>query len=250
MILTEQNYHSAEASLAYMGASQFKAFMDCEAAALAQIRREWIPETTTSMLVGSYVDAHFSGMLDIFTAQHPEIMLKAGGLKAEFRHALKIIERMERDAFYMKYMAGEKQVIRTGEIAGVPFKVKIDVLHPARAIVDQKVMRDFEPIWKDGAKRPFVEAWGYDLQGAIYREVEGSGLPFFLAAATKQEEPDLAVISIPVEVLEEKIILVRELAPHFAAIKRGEVEPTRCEHCDYCRATKVLTAPVDYRDVA
>lgn len=250
MILTAENYFSPEASMEYMGASQFKAFMDCEAAALAEIKREWIPETTTAMLVGSYVDAYFSGTLDVFAAQHPEIMLKGGGLKAEFRHAERIITRMERDPFYMKYMAGEKQVIRTGEIAGVRFKVKIDVLHPGRAIVDQKVMRDFEPIWKDGAKRPFVEAWGYDLQGAIYREIESNGLPFFLAAATKQDEPDLAVISVPGEVLDEKIMLVRELAPHFAAIKRGEADPTRCEHCDYCRATKILTAPVDYRDVA
>ncbi|HOR12305.1 MAG TPA: PD-(D/E)XK nuclease-like domain-containing protein [Anaerolineaceae bacterium] len=249
-MITESNYHSPESSLAYMGASQFLEFTRCEAAALAQVKGEWQKEITTAMLVGSYVDAHFSGALDVFTAQHPEIMLKGGGLKSEFRHALKIIERMERDAFYMKYMAGEKQVIRIGEIAGVPFKIKIDVLHPGKAIVDQKVMRDFEPVWKDGAKRPFAEVWGYDIQGAVYREVEGNGLPFYLAAATKQDEPDLAVISIPDDVLDERIMFVRELAPRYQAIKHGEVEPTRCEHCDYCRATKTLTEPVDYRDIA
>ena len=250
MIITPENYFSSESSMHYMGASQFKNFMDCEAAALANVRREWVTESTTAMLIGSYVDAHFAETLDIFKAQHPEIFLKSGELKADFRHAQYIIQRMERDPLYMKYMNGEKQVIRTGEIAGVPFKIKIDVLHPGKAIVDQKVMRDFEPVWKNGAKRPFVEAWGYDIQGAIYVEVEGNGLPFYLAPATKQDEPDLAIISIPADVLEDKIMLVREMAPRFQAIKHGKIKPERCEKCDYCRSTKILSVPVDYRDIA
>ena len=37
MILTAENYYSQEANLAYMSASQFKAFDRCEAAALAEL---------------------------------------------------------------------------------------------------------------------------------------------------------------------------------------------------------------------
>ena len=37
MILTQENYFSLEAQLMYMGASQFKAFDRCEAAAIAEI---------------------------------------------------------------------------------------------------------------------------------------------------------------------------------------------------------------------
>lgn len=171
MILTEANYHSPEASMAFMGASQYKHFQSCPAAALAACRGEYKRETTTALLVGSYVDAHFSGTLDTFRAQHPEIFKKDGGLKSEYIQAEEIIVRLERDPIMMLYLRGEKQAILTGVIAGVQFKIKPDVLHPWR-IVDMKVMRDFETIWKNGERMPFVEAWGYDIQAAIYQEVE------------------------------------------------------------------------------
>ena len=32
----------------------------------------------------------------------------------------------------------------------------------------------------------------------------------------------------------------------FELIKRGEVEPIRCERCDYCKSTKILTGPEEY----
>ena len=92
----------------------------------------------------------------------------------------------------------------TGEIDGVPVKIKMDSYHPDRAIVDLKIMRDFQPVWVDGkGKLPFAEAWGYDIQGAIYRAVEGNSLPFILAAATKEKVPDIALISIPTDVLKD-----------------------------------------------
>ena len=71
----------------------------------------------------------------------------------------------------MKYMAGEKQVIMTGKIADVPYKIKIDSYHPDKAIVDLKVVKDFEKLWNDAEKQKqsFIRYWGYDIQGAIYQ---------------------------------------------------------------------------------
>ena len=145
MILTAENYFSKEANMEYMSASQFKAFNSCEAAALAELNGEYEREITTSLLVGSYVDAHFEKTLDIFKAKHPEIFTKAGDLKAEYKQAEKIIERIERDELFMQYMSGEKQVIKTGEIDGVKFKIKMDSYHENDKIVDMKIMKDFEP---------------------------------------------------------------------------------------------------------
>ena len=34
--------------------------------------------------------------------------------------------------------------------------------------------------------------------------------------------------------------IVEEFAPRYDAIKRGEVQPKRCEHCDYCKETKII----------
>ena len=55
MKLTADNYFSQEAQMEYMSASQFKAFDKCEAAALAEIKGEYIREKTTALMVGSYV---------------------------------------------------------------------------------------------------------------------------------------------------------------------------------------------------
>ena len=38
--ITEENYFSPEINMAYMSTSQFKAFMDCEARALAEAKGE------------------------------------------------------------------------------------------------------------------------------------------------------------------------------------------------------------------
>ena len=249
-MITNENYFSKENNLKYMGSSQFKTFLDCEARAVAEVNGEFEREKSVALLVGSFVDAHFEGTLDIFRAKNPEIFTQKGTLKSEYKHAEYIIERIERDDLFMKYMSGEKQVIKTGEIAGVPFKSKIDSYHQGKAIVDLKVMKDMELIWKDGLKLTFVEAWGYDLQASIYQAVEGNNLPFFIAAATKQKpEPDIEVISIPQERLDYCLESVKQYAPRFQELKQGIGEPTRCERCDYCRRTKVLTEIISYEDI-
>jgi uncharacterized protein with FMN-binding domain len=249
MLLNESNYFSPEAERAYMGSTQFKNFMACEAAALARIQGKYKELPSTAMLVGSYVDAHFSGTLGLFRAQHPEIMLKSGELKAEFRQADQIINRIEADPLMLTYLSGKSQVILTGLIAGVQFKIKIDSYSPGNWVVDQKIMRDMDRKWQDGAYRNFVEAWGYDYQAAIYSTVEGNRLPFILAVATKEEQPNIELLSIPQEVIDERLAEIEELVPRFQAIKLGLEDPSRCGKCDYCKATKVLTRVIDYREV-
>lgn len=249
-MLTAENYFSKENQMKYFGVSQFKAFMGCEAAALAEITGEHEREETTALLVGSYVDAHFEGTLDIFRAQHPAIFTKGGDLKSEYKQADYIINRLERDEMFMRYMAGEKQVIKTGKLFGVDWKIKIDSYHQNKATVDLKVMKDFEPIWVEGqGKISFVEAWGYDIQGAVYQAIEGNHLPFFIAGATKQKEPDLAIMSIPQEKLDIALEIVRAHIGRFVEVKNGLVEPVRCEKCDYCKRTKVLQEIVSYEEV-
>lgn len=275
--LTNENYFSLENSMYYMGSSQFKAFDmshgGCEAAAMAEIRGEYTRPKTTALLVGSYVDAHFEGTLDIFKAQNPELFKKDGSLKSDYIQAEQIINRLENDELYMLLMSGEKQVIRTGMIAGVPFKIKIDSLLDAAdvkrvierfpenahvfgfgdgAIVDQKIIKDFADVWSDeeNCKLPFVEAWGYDIQGAIYQAIEGNMLPFILAVGTKEKNAtDIGAPYIDDRDLAAKLREVEILAPRFQAIKEGGIEPVRCEHCDYCKATRKLSRIINYKEI-
>lgn len=252
--LTAENYFSSENNMKYMSSSQFKSFMKCEAAALAELTGEYKRQVTDALLVGSYVDAHFEGTLDIFKAQHPEIFTRNGDLRSQYRHAEYIIQRAERDELYMHYMSGEKQVIMVGKIAGVDYKVKIDSYHSGKAIVDQKVMKDFKHIWDEEKqqKEHFVDYWGYTFQGAIYQEIvrqnTGEKLPFYLAPITKEQEPDLKIIWIPDERLSESLQNVIALTKRFQRIKEGVLTPQRCENCSYCRFTKVLKEPVNYLD--
>lgn len=246
MKLTNDNYFSKEADLKYMSVSQFKAFERCEAAALAEIRGKWKRPKSTSLMVGSYVDAYFEGTLDKFQKENPEIFTHYGDLKSEYRKADEIIRRIESDIDFMKMLDGERQVIKTGEISGVPVKIKIDVLHSDK-IVDLKIMKDFSSVWKGGEKMPWFAAWGYDLQGAVYQEIEGNNKPFILAAATKETYIDIQGVKIPQEFMDERLNYFKGIVNHYDDIKRGNVEPMRCERCDYCKATKKFSI-IDGRD--
>ena len=143
----------------------------------------------------------------------------------------------------MKYMGGRKQVIKTGEIEGVPFKIKIDSYHKGKAIVDLKVMRDMKPIWNEekGVREDFIHYWGSVSQAAISQAVEGATLPFYICCVTKEENPELAVIHIPQSWIDSAMSVIKNEIGIIAAIKRGEIEAERCGCCDYCRNTKKLT---------
>ncbi|MEE3499201.1 MAG: PD-(D/E)XK nuclease-like domain-containing protein, partial [Ruminococcus bromii] len=196
MPLTNENYFNPENQMKYMGVSQFKAFEKCPASALAvEVKGEYVLPKSKALLVGSYIDAHFEGTLDIFQAQHPELFKRDGNLKSEYIQAEQIINYLENDDLFMEYMSGEKQVIMTGKIEDVDVKIKVDSLLPDK-IVDLKIMRDFEPIYiPEKGRLNFIEAWEYDLQGAVYQEIvrqnTGKKLPFFIAAGTKEADgPD------------------------------------------------------------
>lgn len=272
MKLTNENYFSPEAQMAYFGSSQYKSFLSCEEKALAEIRGEYKQKNTTALTVGSYVDAHFSHEMDLFKAKTPYIFKRDGGLKADYISADYMISRIERDRLFSLFMSGSTQVIKTGEIAGVPFKIKIDSLLDADtckqivrefpafqnamefcdgAIVDLKCVKDFEDIWdpKQGIKVPWIDFWGYDKQAAIYQEIEGSHIPFFIAAITKQEEPDMRIYKISQDVINERLIEIEEMVPHYAEVKEGKIQPERCEECEWCRFTKELSEPYIYQGV-
>lgn len=253
MNLTAENYFSVEANMQYMGSTQYKDFVNCESMALAKAKGEYEEDKTTALLIGSFVDNYFSNTLDQFKTENSSIFVtrgeNKGQLKSEFLQAEYIIKRIERDPFFMKFITGQTQVIKTGEIAGVPVKIKIDCYHPGKAITDLKIIKDFNKQWKNGLPLNFIEFWGYDIQGCIYQAAEGNKLPFIIAAATKEKEPDLAVISIPQERLDYCFEQVKANIQRFDAIKKGLIEPNRCEKCDWCKRTKVLTSVIDWESL-
>ena len=261
MELTAANYFSKAADEEFLSVSQYKAFCGtfgkpaCEYHAMEKLAGRWEDEETTALLVGSYVDSYFEGSLDVFRAVHPEIFKRDGNLKAEYTRAEEIIRRVERDAYFMKFMSGEKQVIMTGELFGAKWKIKIDSYLKDIAIVDLKVMASITEVkWvKDLGYLDFVRYWGYDIQGAVYQEIvrqnTGKRLPFYLAATTKEKEPDIRIIHVTQNYLDEALGLVASNMPRILSVKGKMEEPTRCELCDCCRHNRVLTTPISISDL-
>jgi hypothetical protein len=115
-------------------------------------------------------------------------------------------------------------------------------------------MKDFAPIYKpEKGRLNWVEAWEYDLQGAVYQEIvrqnTGKLLPFYIAGITKEKEPDLAIIEVPQSYLDVCLEVFKQNIMHFDAIKNGIIEPERCEHCNHCKATKVLENVIDLEEL-
>lgn len=245
MDLNANNYFSNEMSMKYCSVSQIKAFLKCPAAALAELHGEYQRERSTALLVGSYVDEALTGDLERFKSENPEIFKRDGTLKAEYAQAEQIIARVSKDEMFMEYMNGDKQVIMTGKIEGVPVKIKCDSLLPDK-IVDLKIMRDFEPIYDPDvcSRVPFWVAWKYDLQAAVYQEIvyqnTGKRLPFFLAAATKEKVTDYNIYHLVQSDLDVALQTVKGNIVRFDAMKKGIIPADRCECCDYCRSTKKL----------
>ena len=244
MELTQENYYSREADIEYMSYSQFKDFDKCPAMAMAKLNGEYVQEETDSMLVGSYVDAWLDGELDKFVIEHPNVFnSRTGELKAGFKQAEELCQQIERDEYLYEQLKGKRQVIITGSIAGVKFKGKIDSLLDDY-IVDGKVLKDCEDIWKNGEKLPFYKANGYDLQGAIYKtlyqQMTGKDLPFRLAVITKEKTPDKRIFEFSNETIDLALQEIIAKAPIFDAIKKGKIEPLSCGVCEYCRKQKQL----------
>jgi hypothetical protein len=235
-----------------MSVSQYKSFLKCEAAALAELKGEYIREKSPALLIGSYVDEMLTGTPSSqkkFIEEHySELFKKNGDPYAEVAKANEAISRVKKQPLMMKYLSGQHQKIMTGEIEGVPFKIKMDSYKPAEFISDLKYMASLR---SPNLFEPMVKYWGYDIQGAIYQEIvyqnTGKRLPFYLVIATKETPSHLEICQINQFDLDEAMEIVKKRVSRFHAIKTGDVPPERCEEydCSYCTESRVITDIID-----
>lgn len=257
--LTEENYYSQPMNMAYCSASQYKNFIGCpaipgcEARAMAELFGDWTPDTSKALLMGSILDALWEGVRgEELAARFPDCVSSRGAtkgeLKAEYKQCLELYKRTYSDPKFRAYMSGKKQVIMTGEIEGLPFKIKMDSFIEGKAIVDLKTTQDasmdFRKYVADiGQRLPFYMLYSYDIQLAIYREIvrqnTGDNLECYIAAVDKKDHPLPVIINMENNLLDEALDQVKRNCGKIIALKNGEIEPLRCESggCDYCRDT-------------
>ena len=278
MKLTNKNYYSQKANVEYFSVSQFKDFAKCEAMAMAKLKGEYEQPKSQALLLGSFVDEMLTGTkkskISFIVENRLELFQKSSKLNkysdkelitllndntldifdaenkpySEIVQALNTIEKIKKQPLMMQHFKSKHQVIMTGEIAGVPFKIKMDNYKPGEFISDGKYMSSLR---SPNLFEPMVKYWGYDIQGAVYQEIvyqnTGDRLPFYLDIATKEKPSHLAIAKIEQADLDEALEIVIKNAPRYQAIKRGEIEPERCEDydCNYCTETYVITEPID-----
>lgn len=260
-VLNEETYYSAEADKRYLSFHQYMSFcggmlvQGCEAKAMAVLKGEWKDEVTLPLLVGGYVDAYFDHSLDKWKAEHPECFTAKGELKAPYKQAEKMIEVCKADDYFMNFMSGQTQTIMTFYWAGANWKMKMDSYIPDKLICDSKTTASMKRAWKiqDYGYVSFCEAFFYTGQLALYQKgVEintGKKLPCFIAAVEKSDSPDHEIISIPQQLLDNALNTIEMNVPSILAVKNGEIEPIRCENCNYCRMTKKLKKPISLMDL-
>lgn len=283
MKLTNKNYYGAAASNAFMSVSQFKQFQKCEAMAMAELKGEYVRPKSDALLLGSFVDEMLTGtkksQIKFVAENYSELFQKSSKIYvamnkledvksqvafvtdyysdifhtdnkpyATIVQALETIDRIKKQPLMMEHFKSKHQVIMTGEIAGVPFKIKMDNYKPHEFISDGKYMAGLR---SPNLFEPMVKYWGYDIQGAVYQEIvyqnTGERLPFYLDIGTKEKPAHLAVAEIKQYDLDEALEKVIKNAPRYQAIKNGEIEPERCEEydCNYCTETAIITEPID-----
>lgn len=260
-VLTDDNYYSPEANKRYMSNSLFKALYGhpahpdaCQAAALLGPKPE-----SEALLVGSYVDAYFEGAdsFENWKIEHKDqITMKSGKSYYKFiTDADESIKRVSKDDLFMHFMDGDHQAIMTGEIAGQPFKIKMDAYHPGEMIVDLKYVKNAASEYSPILGRPltFIESYGYFIQGAIYQEIvrqnTGKKLPFYIAFITKESETDFDIVELPQDKLDDALDYVKSnlIAMPYAFIKKN---PKACgkRTCAYCKSLKTLIKPKTYAE--
>ena len=257
MELTNENYFSKESNQEYCSASQFKDFQKCEYEALLKVQGLLEEEKSDALLFGGYVDAYFSNELDDYLAKYGSEMVnsRTGELKAPFKNIGEVIKTIEEDELLLEHLQGKHQVVMTGTIADVKFKIKVDSLFEDK-IVDQKIIKSITELYWNEEKHKkcdFIEMFGYDIQGAIYQSIveqnTGKKLPFIIAATTKEESPDKALIQIDQYYLDQALELVKEYAPRIEMIKNGIIKPNHCGKCPSCRKAKKLNQVVSYKEL-
>lgn len=291
--INRDNYYDVKDVLS---ASTIKSFEACEADALAALRGEYSRPASTALLVGSYIDSALDSdaELEKFISAHPEIInSRTGALKSDYIRASEIVERCKSDPLFRALTidvpsAGHQYIVlgtigvsSTGE--PIPCKGKLDfLLHPdyilhlaeifpgwsdyfkscaaaGGLIVDLKSAANTDEAWSDdaGCRIPWVQAWHYDRQLAIYRELyrqqSGRVLPVLVMVCTKEPSPSLLPLTIDPGTLDEGLAEAQALATRaWHLMTTDSPDPHRCEKCAWCRMSRRLETmgPIDFRFAA
>lgn len=255
--LNRENYYDL-ATESYMSFSLYKRFKKCEAEAMAYLNGEIpkIEETNAALLMGNYLHTYFeSGEAHAsFIEENQKELISSrgkskGSLKSNYVLADKMIKALNQQELFKGVYQGKKEVILTGELFGMSWKVRIDCLHvpgdesDVAYFCDLKTSKNLHAkFWNNDLHewQPFVTAYNYDLQMAVYQEIirQNYGMTFapFIFGVSKEDVPEVVGIEFKQVELDEPLSALEADMPHIIRLLNGEEEPLSCGRCDYCKA--------------
>lgn len=272
MELTRDNYYTPEADWEYMSCSQYQSWCECEAKTMAKLEGRWADQDKEAFLVGNYFHTYFEGpeAHEQFIREHYEKIFKtktvkgkkgepdqvvATGKYAPFEQADRMIEVAQNDPLIQSLieLPGENEKIMTGELWGVPWRIRLDKYVAAgRMIIDWKTVANISELkWSEAyhQKVTFIDAYGYMMRAAVYTEIEkqnahsADDASFIIVAISKEDPPDKDALYLNHrQRYDYELDQIKGRLQMIQMIKAGRVKPKRCGCCDYCRATKVLSA--------
>lgn len=259
MKLNSKNYYSNKADKQYMSVSQYKSFLSCEAKTMAKLNGQWIEPENEAFLIGSYVHSWNDNTLEQFKSKHPKLFKKDGSLMAKYEIGNKMIAALENDKLVSMVREGEKEVIKTAELFGVPWKCMIDIYSSKNEVIaDLKTTREIhKKYWNESTRthQNFIEYYDYLVQMAVYCEIDRINrksdyyyLPHIIAVS-KEDIPDKSIVYLGTDFIQDKLLEVEINMDRIKQVKHEGAEPRRCGKCDYCKATKQLTKVIHYLDL-
>lgn len=243
LTLDPGNYHSPEARALWLSSSDVKKAMRCEAAWAAGERED---EDKNAFVFGHLFEALVTGEeYDnplVYSSKGPT----KGQVKAEYKPAYDMAKAVRRSSMLAEIIdRSRKQVIMTGEIGGLPFRMMCDLLDVDGSIYDIKSARSFAPQYDDGhaAYRDWWAIWEYPVQLWIYREIarqNGLTVPRVGLIAAAKDNADVQALTFSRETMEAAEADARYTIERMAAIRRGDT-PEPCGHCRWCVGQKIIT---------
>jgi hypothetical protein len=264
MKITQDNYYSKAANVAYFTASQIKSWMKCPSMWQAERMGIYERPETDALFHGQYVDTALTEPenFDQFCIDNADKIYGRG--KKKYKAIIDIdhaIARVKRDDYFMHMLEGSAQeIIVLENFHGHPYKCRMDVLSFDHCrVVDLKTCKGIEDEeWTrldDGtyAKMHWIAHWKYPLQMALYRDAIFQEHMFrphpYILGMEKKEVPNFDVFD-----LMDKRPLQGELQRGIDAMDQMAVdrdkdalELRKCKRCKWCLMNKKLIDAVKFK---
>ena len=233
-----------------MSVSTFKAIMNCSATWDRKINKE-------VFLEGHFMEECLYGNLDKFISKNTALLKKDGTLLKKYSDYLIQAERIKADKNFMSFLSGNSignEKIFTGELFGVPWKIKVDSINFKTGIItDLKFVKNFENKWNNQERIyvSWLEHWRYDIQMAIYQEIirhnTGKTFSCVIAGVTKEKIADHNLYKFDQESLNLALEYVSSNIGQVVQVWTGQTQGEACGVCGVCKANKKINSAKDIK---